>query len=288
MGSTTEHLRIARSEFESHFAEGETPVHKVVLSKQFLFSIYEVTCADFEAFVSATDYATEAENDQSWKGGNGWDPTKQEFVFRDRKFDWKNTGYPQSTRHPVVNVTHADCIAFCNWLSKKEGRTYRLPTEAEWEYCCRAGTNSLFSFGDDARNLVHNANVADDELKKAMPRKSYRYAPGSDGHAFTAPVGLYPPNPWGLFDMHGNVSELCSDYFDPSYYERSPQIDPQGPESALDVRRPRFVVRGGSWQDSPADIRSGNRIFVSADNRHCYVGFRVVLEVASSMEPDKQ
>ncbi|WP_425613877.1 formylglycine-generating enzyme family protein [Anatilimnocola sp. NA78] len=287
MGSPAEQLKIAQSELKSDFAEGETPRHKVSLSKPFLFSIYEVTCADFEAFVAATGHVTESETDQSWKGGNGWDPIKLKFVFRDRRFDWRKIGYPQSRRHPVVNVTHGDCLAFCKWLSQKEGRNYRLPTEAEWEYACRAGSDSLFYFGDDPKLLIRQGNVADEELKKTMPRESYEYAPGSDSHAFTAPVGLYPPNPWGLFDMHGNVSELCSDYFDPKYYERSPPLDPPGPDAPLNARRPRFVVRGGSWQDSPADIRSANRIFVSNDNRHCYIGFRVVLEVASPAEPFK-
>lgn len=279
MGSPAEHLRIARSVLESSFAEGETPVHTVTLSKPFLFSLYEVTCANFEAFVAATGYVTEAENDKSWKGGSGWEPSKKKFAFRDRRFDWRKVGYPQSRRHPVVNVTHSDCLAFCKWLSEKEGRRYRLPTEAEWEYACRAGSTSMFSFGDDVNQLVSHANVADDVLRTQMLRESWAYVPGEDGHAFTAPVGMYPPNEWGLFDMHGNVSELCSDYFDPTYYERSAQIDPEGPDAPTDARRPSFVVRGGSWRDTPADNRSGNRIFVSTDNRHCYVGFRVVLEL---------
>jgi sulfatase modifying factor 1 len=286
MGSSEEQLTIARSELESSFAEGETPVHTVSISKPFLISIYEVTCADFEAFVAATGYVTEAETDQSWKGGSGWDPSKMKFAFRDRRFDWRKVGYPQSRRHPVVNVTHRDCVAFCEWLSQKESRRYRLPTEAEWEYACRAGTTSMYYFGDDANELVSHANVADDVLRTKMPRKSWSYVPGDDGHAFTAPVGMYPPNEWGLFDMHGNVSELCSDYFDPKYYERSPQIDPKGPDAPVDGRRTSFVVRGGSWQDTPADNRSGNRIFVSTDNRHCYVGFRVVLEVNSRPNPE--
>ena len=155
--------------------------------------------------------------------------------------------------HPVVYVSWNDADEFCKWLSKKEGKTYRLPTEAEWEYACRAGTKTRYSFGDDPQELVRYANAADQDRKKLCPgcnvmipsfdasgkptgkKIPFPFLAGSDGFAWTAPVGKYKPNAFGLYDMHGNGWEWCSDWFDEHYYEKSPVDDPTGPDYRLEA-----------------------------------------------------
>ncbi|HTK77544.1 MAG TPA: formylglycine-generating enzyme family protein [Gemmataceae bacterium] len=161
---------------------------------------------------------------------------------------------------PVDSVTWEDAREFCQKLSERPAeqtarRIYRLPTEAEWEYACRAGTTSLFWFGNQYKPMMANTHFG--------------------GIRRTATVGLYPPNPWGLYDMHGNVWEWCADWYGVDYYVQSPRDDPAGPETGT-VR----VTRGGSWDDRPELARSGYRNDAfSPDYRGPKVGFRVVCDV---------
>ncbi len=156
---------------------------------------------------------------------------------------------------PVENVTWQEARDFCTRLSerpeeKAAGRRYRLPTEAEWEYACRAGTTTPFSCGDQLTGERANCNG------------------GEDGGP--VPVGSYPPNAWGLYDMHGNVAEWCADGHGP--YPEGPLRDPTGPETGLSR-----VVRGGSWADPPSECRSAARGLERPAARSGRVGFRVVL-----------
>jgi formylglycine-generating enzyme required for sulfatase activity len=169
---------------------------------------------------------------------------------------------PQTARHPVEKVSWEDAVAFCQKLSDRpderaHGRVYRLPTEAEWEYAARAGSDSAYAFGADPRLLDDHAWYA-----------------GNAGGA-THPVGLKKANAWGLFDMHGNVREWCADYYDEGYYPKGPRRDPPGPsESAAPFR----VLRGGSWADADDACRSAARrssLEGFATGRG--YGFRVVL-----------
>jgi formylglycine-generating enzyme required for sulfatase activity len=168
---------------------------------------------------------------------------------------------------PVEQVSWEDAIAFCNKLSEREGLTphykpgggvqsggegYRLPTEAEWEYACRAGSQTRFSFGDDEASLG-----------------DYAWFKANSG-AKTHPVGEKHPNAFGVYDIHGNVWEWCEDWHEESYYARSPGADPPGP--SLTAHR---VVRGGSWGRDPLLVRTAYRGHDGPALRHSKLGFRV-------------
>ena len=160
-------------------------------------------------------------------------------------------------------------MAFCKWLSGKEGKTYRLPTEAEWEYACRAGTTTRYYSGDDPETLAKVGNVEDAAANLKFPHWTNAIK-ASDGYVFTAPVGKFKPNAFGLYDMHGNAWQWCSDWYDAKYYAKSPADDPTGPDTG-DGR----VIRGGSWDDSPHCARSAMRDGITPDLPSDGAGFRV-------------
>jgi formylglycine-generating enzyme required for sulfatase activity len=239
--------------------------HEVEITKPFYLGKYEVTVGQFKAFVKEANYLTEAEKDG--KGGRAFDGT--EFVQKP-EFTWKNVYFAQSDDHPVVVVSWNDAVAFCAWLSKKEGKTYRLPTEAEWEYACRGGMKTRFSIRDKEADLKAVANIADAALKAKWPDATWAVN-WDDGFAFTAPVGQFRANAFGLHDMHGNVWEWCSDWYGEDYYGKSPKQDPQGP--AMGKER---VERGGAWSTQPKFCRSAYRDWHEPDYRSDCVGFRVL------------
>jgi formylglycine-generating enzyme required for sulfatase activity len=173
----------------------------------------------------------------------------------------------------VVNVSWNDAAAFCNWLSDKEGKRYRLPTEAEWEYACRAGTTARFPTGDEDSSLKDAANIGDVSLKKSWDAATWVVS-WNDGFAFTSPVGTWKPNGWGIYDMVGNAGEWTQDWFDPEYYQKSPATEPRGPATG-EFR----VVRGGAWYYHPPFQRSAMRVpGCPPSSRNVLVGFRVVRE----------
>lgn len=164
------------------------------------------------------------------------------------------------------------CQEFCRWLSAKERIIYRLPTEAEWEYACRAGSETSYLFGDDPEGLARVANVAD---ATAARLSNWDWTiEADDAYLFTAPVGSLLPNSFGLHDMHGNVWEWCQDWFAWDYYLSSPLIDPQGP--ATQTYR---AYRGGGWYLAAEDCRSATRFGNKATFRNLLLGFRVVREI---------
>ena len=175
--------------FKKEWEQEEQPQHRVRISRPFYMGAHEVTRGEFAQFVRATGYQTDAKRDG--KGGCGFDAATGEFK-QDPIYDWQNTGFPQTDRDPVVNVSWNDAAAFCEWLTRREKAVYRLPTEAEWEYACRAGTTTLFYSGDDPESLAAVANVADGTLKQKF--SSWTTIAGRDGFAFTAPVGSFHPN----------------------------------------------------------------------------------------------
>jgi sulfatase modifying factor 1 len=245
----------------------EHPQHRVRISRPFYLGTYHVTRGQFRQFVSQSGYKTDAEKGD-WPGAFGWDPEKKHFGYRE-KYCWRNAGFQDTDEYPVVNVSWNDAAAFCRWLSDKEHKTYRLPTEAEWEYACRAGTTTRYYSGDGPETLAKVGNVADAAAKAKFPDwKSTIKA--DDGYVFTAPVGKFQPNAFGLFDMHGNAAQWCADWYGADYYAKSIADDPKGPDTGDDR-----VLRGGSWCAGPSSARSASRTRAPEDNR-CYMpGFRV-------------
>jgi len=259
LGLDTEYLELIRC---------EGPQHRMRITRSFYLGRHEVTVGQFRQFADQSGYATDAERDR--KGGFGFDAAKDDFIRR-REFTWRNPGFPQADDHPVVLVSWNDAVEFCRWLSAKEGRNYRLPTEAEWEYACRAGAQTRYSSGDDPESLATVANTADAKAKARFPGWELTIS-GNDGYVFTAPVGRYAPNSFGLYDLHGNVREWCADWFSTNYYVRSPSEDPTGPNDS-GMR----VLRGGCWNSRPQYSRSSDRGGCAPGDRSCVTGFRVVL-----------
>jgi formylglycine-generating enzyme required for sulfatase activity len=247
----------------------EKPVHKVRITRPFYLGAHEVTIAQFRQFIEESGYKTESERDGT--GGWGYDRSKNDFEGRKPQYSWRDPGFPQQDDHPVVNVTWNDAVAFCDWLTKKERGRYRLPTEAEWEYACRAGTKAAYASGERLVELTKIANLYDETTAAQFPQWKEHAVLASDRHSFTAPVGSQRPNAFGMYDMHGNVWEWCSDWYGEDYYGRSPRDDPPGPKSGK-VR----VRRGGSWQTWAFYCRSSFRNWNTPDTRYVLVGFRVV------------
>ena len=205
----------------------ERPVHKVTIYKPFHVAVTEVTNAQYEQF----------------------DPAHKKLRGK--------LGFSRKDDEAVVFVSWNDAVTFCQWLSKKEGKPYRLPTEAEWEYACRAGTTTDYQTGNKLPKEFHK-NV----------RMSW--FPGrAKGEVVPLHVGRTPPNPWGLMDMHGNVEEWCHDWYGP--YVDADQTDPVGREAG-DFR----VTRGGSHSTTLEYLRSANRSGTLPEDTSWLIGFRVV------------
>ena len=261
--------------------EKEQPRHLVKITKSFYMDIHEVTVGQFRRFVQAEKYRTEAERDGN--GAWGYDATRRNLQGKPQ-YNWKNVGWQQQDNHPVVNVTWNDASAFCRWLSRKEGTTYRLPTEAEWEYSCRAGTSSPYSSGDDVASLQSIANIADSSFSQKIPSRPKSPQSWDDGYPFTAPVGSFQRNDWGLYDMHGNVREWCQDWYAP-YGSKKVLSDPAGPAQGQSFADgPHHVLRGGAFGDQPGYVRSADRATYPPGVRILDIGFRV----ARSIDPAKR
>ncbi|MBT9493808.1 MAG: formylglycine-generating enzyme family protein [Paucibacter sp.] len=269
-----------------HKLQDEAPAHRVRISRDFFIGAHEVTRGQFRQFVNASGYVPESIQDGSGAYGYrlGYDPSLtargDAFEGRDPRYSWLNPGFSQTDAHPVVNITYADALAFAAWLSRLEGRRYRLPTEAEWEYAARAGTRTRYHSGDDPASLLAVANLFDADSAALWPHWLAMALSGSDGYAFTAPVGSFAANAWGLFDMHGNAWEWVSDWHGDDYYAHSPSIDPQGPADG-EVR----VRRGGSWHTWPFYARVSYRNYNAPSSRYTLLGFRLVREISSADAP---
>ena len=276
----------------------ESPAHRAAVTKAFDIATTEVTVGHFRQFVKATGYVTDAEKQG---GALGCFPEEENYVDRfhkDPAITWKTPGFVQSDQHPVVCVSWNDAQSFCAWLSKKEGATYRLPTEAEWEYACRAGSSTWYSWGEDPDAAYEHANVADGALETAQPgttrfQRAVRLGQREgDGAVFTAEVGSYQPNAWGLYDTHGNVWEWCQDRWSADLYERYFDGVPRQKRSEVVVRDPLFTeqtdqhkygdwrcLRGGAWTCAPAAVRCSIRTYAEASEASVYTGFRIVRDV---------
>lgn len=258
----------------------EAPVHRVRITRPFFMARHEVTVRQFRRFLAASGHVPESIADGT--GGYGYNPqydpstTRRGDAFEGRspRYSWENPGFDQTEDDPVVNVTWNDSQALAAWLGRTEGRRYRLPTEAEWEYACRAGTRTHYHNGNELGSLSKVANVFDPDAAANWPKWKDFAVPVRDGYPFTAPVGQFEPNAFGLHDMHGNVWEWTADWHDEQYYAQSPVSDPSGPpEGTVKVRR------GGSWHTWPLYARCAYRNWNTPETRYTLVGIRLVMEV---------
>ncbi|MFI5379164.1 MAG: formylglycine-generating enzyme family protein [Tepidisphaerales bacterium] len=246
--------------------------HEVTISKPFYMGITHVTVDQFAAFVKDSQYLTDAE---IGGGAIGHEIVKGRFALKMLEdCSWRKPTFEQKGDHPVVLVSWNDAKAFCDWLSKRSGKTVGLPTEAQWEYACRAGTKTAYLWGDNPDDGKGWANVADQSFEKKLPNqelewKSFRW---HDGFVFTSPVGSFKPNAFGLYDMNGNAIQWCEDIFSESPYDKRPATDPTG--ARIGGHR---VIRGGSWGTDPALCRSAARDCSAPDDRDGNLGFRVVV-----------
>jgi formylglycine-generating enzyme len=216
-------------------------LHRVKISKPFLIGATDVTVEQFQGFMKDSGYS-----------GDG------------------TATHPQGPNYPVVEVNWIDASAYCEWLSGKEGRHYRLPTESEWEFACRAGRETAFWWGDDPNDGAGCANCGDQTaFQKVGGNGAFSW---SDGFVYTSPVGSFRANAFGLFDMCGNVWQWCEDGY--SDYPAGPVTDPTGSQSV-----PLKVVRGGSWRSGPSECRCAIRYNSDPRARNEEIGFRVVLDL---------
>jgi formylglycine-generating enzyme required for sulfatase activity len=224
----------------------EKPVHEVCLDG-FRIAKYAITVGAFRRFVQVSGYITEVESSGGCyiHDGISW--------RMDSKASWRSPGFKQEDTHPVVCVTWNDAVHYAEWLSRKDKMTYRLPTEAEWEYAARGGGRfERYAGGDELDALAW-------------------YSANADGT--THPVGLKKPNALGLYDMSGNVWQWNADWFSQNYYRQSPRNNPKGPADGT-----KKVFRGGSWFYDARGVRASYRDFAAPDYRSSYLGFRLVLE----------
>jgi formylglycine-generating enzyme required for sulfatase activity len=250
----------------------EKPIHTVNISS-FYLSKYQVTVEEFKQFIDATGYQTDADKDG---GAYSWNGTKREKTGGiNWRFDAEGKIRPVfHYKHPVIHVSWNDATAYCKWLSQKTGLTYRLPTEAEWEYAAGNGSkHTKYSWGEVSPVGKQGGNVADETAAakfKWIRDAATSFIGYSDGFASTAPVGVFNANDYGLFDMSSNVSEWCQDWYDASYYVQSLSNNPQGPNTGS-----YRVIRGGSWNLDIPYVRVANRSYGLPSNRRDDIGFRL-------------
>ena len=263
-------VKIPAGEFMMGSPDGEAEreknetEHRVKLS-EFFMARHEVSVAEFSRFIAEKGDSTDATKD-------GWS-----FVYKDGKWtqqegvNWRCDPAGKirpliEYHHPVVHVSWNDVNAYCKWLSSKTGKTFQLPTEAEWEYACRAGTITPFATGSNL--TTDQANYDGNYPYKGNTRGEFRFT--------TVPVNYFAPNDWGLYNMHGNVWEWCRDWYGEKYYEACMvQGVVENPENTDESSSYR-VLRGGSWLSNAWFCRSAARDYYPPDYRRSYVGFRLV------------
>ena len=244
----------------------EMPRHRVMIEKPFWFGTYQVTQAEYEKVMGVNPSAFNARQ----MNASVFEPPLPDGEEKRRIINAEKAAGKDTSRHPVETVDWDEATEFCRRLSAMAGeraswRVYRLPTEAEWEYSCRAGTTTRWYCGEEPAGLIDAAWF------------------GGNSGAMTHPVGQKKPNAWGLYDMHGNVYQWCADWFGEDYYRQSLPSDPTGP-----VTGSSRLLRGGSWMYSPAFCRAAFRQRLSTTFRFSDFGFRVSLVLPDrAVEPAK-
>ena len=238
----------------------EQPLHWVVIGRSIAMSTGPVTLQDFEQFVTSTG-----------RDMQGCDTYDGEWKHRPAD-SWEHPGFAQTGAHPVTCVSWSDATAYASWLSAKTGHRYRLPSASEWEYAARAGAETSQPWGSDAQGACADANVADASAGRRYP--GWAVFPCDDGNVYTAPVGTFKANPFGLSDMLGNVLQWTEDCWHESY-----AAAPVDGRAWLDGDCSVHELRGGSWFSAPSYVRADYRDRFAADYRTSTVGIRLVREL---------
>jgi formylglycine-generating enzyme required for sulfatase activity len=224
---------------EENHAKDEGPQHHVQIAP-FWMGSKEVTWDEYEQFAFSLDLKKKKRENVDPAKQSEWEKkadavTRPTPPYADETFGFGRSG------QPVICITHHAAMEYCRWLSEKTGKIYRLPTEAEWEYACRAGTKTAYFWGDDASKIDEFAWYVNN-AEKPMP------------------IGKKKPNPWGLYDIHGNVAEWCLDHYVADAYKKYPIDKPTlGPVVLPDAKEYPYVARGGSWDDDAKDLRAATR-----------------------------
>jgi formylglycine-generating enzyme required for sulfatase activity len=247
----------------------------------------EVSRGQFEVFVGASGYRTEAERNITPPGRAEW-PGCQILAEDEVKLayrpgsSWRKVGVAQTDEHPVVCVTWNDAQAYVEWLSRETKQHYRLPSEAEFEYALRAGAGTTWPWGTDPDAGCATANGADESGRAGMRERfgltmlvMFSISDCDDGHAFTSPVGALAPNAFGLHDMVGNVYEWTEDCFQGDYVGAPADATPRWVSPCTS-----HPTRGGAWSDQSAWLRAAVRIGLHPMNRNHNTGFRVARDLA--------
>jgi formylglycine-generating enzyme required for sulfatase activity/predicted Ser/Thr protein kinase len=235
----------------------EYPRHPVQIAYPLGLGVYDVTVAEFKEFADVTG----KEPQGCWAYDGAW---------RERPdLNWRNVGYEQSASHPATCVSWQDAVAYADWLSGRTGQRYRLPSASEWEYAAGAGASDARPWGAQPELACKNANVADETAAAQFP--GWKVLPCRDGYVYTAPVGSFAPNAFGLYDTLGNVFQWVQDCWHDDYSQA-----PQEGAAWTDGDCTQREARGGSWFTDPAYVRTTYRNHFGVDYRTNTVGFRVV------------
>ena len=225
---------------EADREEDEGPQHNVKIAP-FWMGTHEVTWDEFDQFCFSLDLKKKAREGVNLENQPETEKKADAVTRPTPPYADMTFGYGHKNQ-PAICMTHHAAMEYCRWLSEKTGLTYRLPTEAEWEYACRAGSKTAYFFGDDPDDLEDYAWYVENAEKPQ-------------------PVGKKKPNPWGLYDIHGNVSEWCLDQYVPDFYKQfaggKTTLEPFAPPTAAEYP---YVARGGSWDDDPENLRSAARL----------------------------
>jgi formylglycine-generating enzyme required for sulfatase activity len=248
------------NEVGRHNSEG--PQRQMTLRAPLAVGRFPITVAEYRAFVTATGRG-DGGSCWIWAGGR-W----EEQPGR----SWRSPGFRQEDDHPVVCVSWEDAGAYARWVSQRTGRTYRLLTEAEWEYAARAGTRTRWWWGEDEAQQCRHANGADQTARSQVPGASgWSVAPCNDGYAYTSPVTRFGDNRFLLHDMGGNVYQWVQDCYVASYPPGSGDASVAVTTGDCSAR----VLRGGSWDGTPQHLRAANRGGNTPGIRFGSIGFRL-------------
>lgn len=259
-------------EGEAGRSSNEGPRHRVTFDRGFAMSETEISVGQFRQFVEATGYRTDAER-------VGWSRTYSASsgrIDRSNNVTWEfdYMGSRADANKPVIHVSWNDAVAYAEWLSARTERDYRLPSESEYEYSLRAGSQTPYWWGNGTPDEVVENLTGDGDISTTRRRWNVGFDGYSDGHWGPAPVGSFEPNPFGLYDMGGNVMSWVEDCWHDSY-ARAP-----GDGSAwVNPGCERRVLRGGNWSATPAMARSAFRLLSQSDSRDARVGFRVARDL---------